>query len=94
VRKAADLRRRYAALLEQIRALLAQVQTAAQAFQTSVSAAGPVPGLAEQPTASSVVDFGALRQAGLDLLAAIQHYNQAERDLLFESVSTDIGVGD
>ena len=41
-----------------------------------------------------VPDFGSLRQRGQQLVAALQHHEAAETELTFESVSTDIGVGD
>jgi CheY-like chemotaxis protein len=94
VRLAAELRQQHHEFFGQIRALLTRVQSAARAFQAVADPAGVGPGLREPRAAGSVVDFSAIRQAGLKLLTAIHHYSKAERELLFESVSTDIGVGD
>jgi CheY-like chemotaxis protein len=94
VRLAAELRQTHTDLLGQSRVLWVRVQRAAQAFQASADPAGSAPGMRERRAAGSVVDFTALRQSGLQLLAGIHEHTRAERDLLFETVSTDIGVGD
>jgi hypothetical protein len=94
VRLAAELRQMHTDLLGQVRVLWVRIQRAAQAFQATANPAGPAVGLRESRAAGSVVDFTALRQSGLQLLAGIHQHTKAERDLLFESVSTDIGVGD
>jgi CheY-like chemotaxis protein len=92
-RRAAGLRQEAAGLLAQTRALLAQVRNAAQAFRSPSDPTRPPSGLTE-PRGGSVVDFNTMRRTGLKLLTAIRHHSEGERDLLFESVSTDIGVGD
>jgi DNA-binding response OmpR family regulator len=93
-RRAAGLSRQAANLREQTRALLVQVRQAAQAFQNQAPPAGPGTALRQPRPAGTVVDFNALRQTGLQLLTDLRQQGEAERDLLFESLSTDIGVGD
>jgi two-component system cell cycle response regulator DivK len=87
VRQAAQLRRQHADLLGRVGALRARVRGAGQAFQAPA-------GLAEPHPAGSVVDFSALRRTGQELVTALKRHAEAERSLLFESVGTDIGVGD
>jgi hypothetical protein len=93
-RKVAVLCKEHSALLERTRNLRAQVQSAAQAFQSpgdQVGAAHPLP---EPVRAGSVVDFTAVRRAGERLVAALRRHAEGERGVLFDSANTDIGVGD
>jgi hypothetical protein len=42
----------------------------------------------------TVPDFAGIRQRVEELLIALKKHTDAEADLVFETVSTDIGVGD
>jgi two-component system cell cycle response regulator DivK len=94
VRWAAELRQDRHHLLTQTRALLAQVRDAAQAFRPAGGGAGIADPLVEPAVAGPAVDFSAIRRSGERLVAALQRHVAAERELVFESVNTDIGVGD
>jgi two-component system cell cycle response regulator DivK len=94
VRRAAELRQERHHLLGQTRALLGQVRDAAQAFRPACGGAGIADPLVELAVAGPAVDFGAIRRSGKRLVAGLQRHVTAERELLFESVNTDIGVGD
>jgi hypothetical protein len=94
VRQVSALRREHTELQEQARGLQAQMHTAAQAFQAPHVALAKADHLPEPAPVGSVPDFGSLRQAVAQLLAALHHHQEEETKLLFESVNTDIGVGD
>jgi CheY-like chemotaxis protein len=92
-RRLGGCRREQGRLFEQMHALLAQVRSAIQAFQAGGEPSAPLGALPE-PAAAQPVDFNQIRQAGERLLAAVNRHIGRERDLLFESINTDIGVGD
>jgi two-component system cell cycle response regulator DivK len=89
-RRALALRQQCQRLGEQARALRGEVQGVAQIFQAPPIAGG----LPQVSGAGAVVDFSAIRRSGARLLEALKRHAAAERELLFESVNTDIGVGD
>jgi CheY-like chemotaxis protein len=86
--------REHNGLLEQTRILRAQVQGAAQAFNPAPKAGETPSGLPELGPRYCVVDFSYLRRGGQHLVTALRRHAQEERSVLFESVNTDIGVGD
>jgi hypothetical protein len=94
VRQVSELRREHTELQEQTRSLQTQLRTAAQAFQAPHASLGKVEALPEPVPLAPVPDFGSIRQAIAQLLAALQHHQQEETKLLLDSVNTDIGVGD
>jgi hypothetical protein len=94
VRQVSELRREHTDLQEQTRSLQTKLQTAAQAFQAPHATFAKVDALPEPAPLSPVPDFGAIRQAIGELLAALQRHRQEETKLVQESVNTDIGVGD
>jgi hypothetical protein len=94
VRQVSGLRREHTDLQEQTRSLQTKLQTAAQAFQGPHASLGQVDALPEPAPLQPVPDFGAIRQAIGELVTALQRHRQDETKLLFESVNTDIGVGD
>jgi CheY-like chemotaxis protein len=90
-RRVAEFHKQHDVLVEHARSLRAQVQRAAQAFRPRGEAAGSLLGRA---SVGPVVDFNALRRDGERLAAAVRDHAQKERSVLFESLNTDIGVGD
>jgi phage shock protein A len=94
VRQVSELRREHSELREQTRSLRTQLHTAAQAFQAPHASLGKVEALPEPAPVGAVPDFGSIRQAVGHLLTALQQHQKEETKLLFESVNTDIGVGD
>jgi two-component system cell cycle response regulator DivK len=94
VRRAAELRQERHHLLTQSRALRAQVRDAAQAFRPAGDRAGTVDALPEPAAVGRAVDFSEIRRSAEQLATSLKRHAEAERDLLFESLNTDIGVGD
>jgi len=94
VRQVNELRQEHCQLLEQARELQRQVRNALQAFQSSPAQNGEPNPLPAAMPAVTVPDFGAIRQDGEKLVAALKHHHEEETKLVLESVSTDIGVGD
>lgn len=88
-RQAAGLQREHAILLEQAIELRRQVQDARRTFE-------PLDPRARQAVSSpsAIPDFGALRQRAGRLLTDFRRHRERETDLVQESVTTDIGVGD
>jgi two-component system cell cycle response regulator DivK len=93
-RRAAALVQERGQLLEQTRALKAEVQRAAQGFQPAGGRAGASDALPEPAKGWGVLDFSAIRETGERLAAACARQAHAEREVVFESINTDIGVGD
>lgn len=91
-RQAGLLRQQQYRQLGEIRSLLAQVESAADAFQAPL--AGTSPDWPQPGPAGPVVDFHNLRYAGERLASSLKRQAAAERELLFESLNTDIGGGD
>jgi hypothetical protein len=91
-RQAAGLRRDYDELLKQCLALQEGVRRAAAAFAPTEALQSPK----RPPTSkdSPIPDFGALRDQAAPLLEELRRKKEAEIDLVQESVTTDIGVGD
>jgi hypothetical protein len=94
VRQVNELCQEHTHLFEQTRALQAQVRNVLRAFETSPAQAVPPDALPKPAAVVTVPDFGAIRQDGEKLVAALQHHHAEETKLVLESVSTDIGVGD
>jgi uncharacterized protein YdiU (UPF0061 family) len=93
VRRVAELRKEHTDFQERIRTLQQEAQRAAQAFQ-SWAQPPDSSALPEPEPVGGVPDFGALRQQGEELAAALTQHKEAETDITLESVATDIGVGD
>ncbi len=93
-RRVAWFRRDHNGLLEQTRILRAQVQNAALAFDPARKAGHTPATFPDLSPRDSVVDFSKIRRAGEQLVAALRRHAQEQRSVLFESVNTDIGVGD
>ncbi len=92
VRRVAELRQEHSDLLEEVRQFHNDLANAVQAFLPPP--AGTVNSLPEPRGSEAVPDFGALRQRGERLVAALEHHREEETTLTLESVTTDIGVGD
>jgi hypothetical protein len=93
MRRVTELRREHGHFLKEVHALQNTMEEAAQAFEPYAEFAGAPQALPE-PAVETVPDFGAVRQRVEQFLAALKHHTDAEADLVFETVSTDIGVGD
>jgi hypothetical protein len=93
VRRVSELRREHGDFLKEVRALQNDMERAAQAFEPYAEVAG-APQALPRPAVETVPDFGAIRQRVEQFLTALKEHREAEADLVFESVSTDIGVGD
>lgn len=93
-RQVGVLRQEHSDFLQHASALQLQLQRAASAFQSrreTFALSSPLP---EPQPLSTVPDFGALRQSGEQFAAGLRHHRETETDLLLETVTTDIGVGD
>jgi two-component system cell cycle response regulator DivK len=90
-RQAAELRQEHHRLREQTENLLAQVLSAAQAFQ---GGHGRLPDDLNGSIRTGPVDFSAIRRAGERLVNALNRHLEAQTKLLLDSLNTDIGVGD
>jgi len=88
-RQVTELRRQHADLLAQTVELCRQVRSARQTFGPADCSDLPAPALP-----SAIPDFGALRKQANQLLAGVRRHEERETDLVQESVTTDIGVGD
>jgi hypothetical protein len=84
VRQAVALRRQHAELIAEATALRDE---AARVLRTFDREAAPEP-------AAPILDFIAIRRRARNLLAVLEAHKEKETDLVLESVSTDIGVGD
>ncbi len=69
--------------------LLAQCLDLEEHVQQAIRALSPMPGRAGGPP-----DFGTLRSQGEKLLAHLRQNMEGETNLILESITTDIGVGD
>jgi hypothetical protein len=74
-------------VIRQVRSLRAAVHAAAQAFQLPAAAA-------PRAEAAAIPDFGSFRRQGQELADHLEKIENAETDLVLESINTDIGVGD
>jgi hypothetical protein len=92
-RRVGALRREHTTLRQRTSSLRERVRRVGRAFRPAAESAG-APALPEPRDEEPVPDFGALRGDAERLLAALNHHREGETDLVFESVSTDIGVGD
>jgi hypothetical protein len=94
VRQVGALCREHGDLLARTTALQREAQSAACAFTFPAlsRAAGYPPGGSGGPR--EIPDFGLLRQQAEQLLRALRRHQEDETDLVLESVTTDIGVGD
>jgi hypothetical protein len=93
MRRATELCREHGQLLEEVHALQEEVRGIVEAFRPYTELEGAAQALPE-PAIETVSDFGALRRRVEHLLTTLRHHMDAEADLVFETVSTDIGVGD
>ncbi|MCI0461395.1 MAG: hypothetical protein L0Z62_30975 [Gemmataceae bacterium] len=94
VRQVGGLRQEHTELLAQAEAMQRQVQRAADTFASQAVSAPLASPLPEPTPPQSVPDFGAIRQDGEQLVAALRQHSEWETDILLESVETDIGVCD
>jgi hypothetical protein len=94
VRQVGALCRQHGELLARTAALQREAQAAARAFTlpalSRAAAYPPADGVGPQ----EVPDFGRLRRQAEQLLQALRRHQEDETDLVLESVTTDIGVGD
>jgi hypothetical protein len=86
VRRISELRREHADFLEEVIQFQKQVQRVRQAFQAQDQ---PVNTLPAPAGPEAIADFGALRQRGEQLVAALQHHKEEETALTLESVTTE-----
>jgi hypothetical protein len=93
-RQTEELCQAYDKLLEQCSALLKETQRATEAFSSPPDPIGTTAPCTGRSCAAGVVDFGAIRQQGENLLASLRQNKDAETQLILESINTDIGVGD
>jgi hypothetical protein len=94
VRQVRDLRREHSELLARATALQREAQSVAHAFTFPRASQPAERWPAELATPQVVPDFGRLRQHAEQLLRALRRHQEQETDLVLESVTTDIGVGD
>ncbi len=92
-RQVGELRREHRDLFDQAGALEGQLRNAGQAFQSAAGSPAMNP-LPEPAKNSAVPDFGALRDSVARLLVTLKQHAKEETKIIFESVNTDIGVGD
>jgi hypothetical protein len=92
-RRVAELRRQHAGFLDQVRSLRRELEAVRQAWRPyeRLTGADTLPDL---PAVGAVPDLGALRQRVEDFWVALREHTRAEADLVVETVTTDIGVGD
>jgi CheY-like chemotaxis protein len=93
-RRVAEFRQQHDNLVEQTRSLRAQVKRAAQAFRSRGDTGARADTMPRFPSVGPVVDFIALRRSGDRLVDAVRRHTEQERSVLFDSLNTDIGVGD
>ena len=94
VRQVGTLRREHAELLAWATALQREAQCAARAFTFPAPSRAAEWPAGEPGSPRRVPDFGVLRQRGEQLLRTLRRHQEEETDLVLESVTTDIGVGD
>lgn len=89
-RQADGLRREHRFLLAQVIGLCEQVRNAQETFEPPAPLSGPpAPAFVRK-----IPDFGALRRQANQLVHSLRRHEERETDLVLESVTTDIGVGD
>jgi hypothetical protein len=93
-RQVGVLRQEHSDFLQQASALQLQLQRAASAFQLRREAPAMTNPLPEPEPPGTIPDFGVLRQRGEQFATALRRHRETETDLLLETVTTDIGVGD
>jgi len=93
-RQVSELRREHRELLQQAHALQGRVQTAAQAFDSSMQPLTESNSLPKPAGDTGVPDFGVIRQEASQLVAVLHRHLDDEARLILDSVNTDIGVGD
>jgi hypothetical protein len=90
-RRAGELRGANLDRIRQARTLEQQLDQALQAFQPpSVLSNASTTGAGT----ATVADFGAIRAAVEQFLEDLRRYQEAEAQLVLETVNTDIGAGD
>jgi hypothetical protein len=95
VRRVSELRRQHEDFVRQIWDFRRDVAEAAATFRRTIPRpTAPSVGLPEPAGPGAVPDFGALRQRGGRLTAALRQHRDAETGLTLDSVTTDIGAGD
>jgi hypothetical protein len=93
-RRVANLRQEHGAFLEQTRALKQEMDGIRQAFKPYEDLTAQPDPLPRPPAVAAIPDFGSLRQRVEQLWAALDHHTHEEANLVVETVTTDIGVGD
>jgi hypothetical protein len=86
-RQADELRSELDEFMKRIAPLRDETARAVEAFQ-------PLTTTSARPASSGIVDFGAIRQQGEQLLAGLRENEDEEAKLILESINTDIGAGD
>jgi len=81
-------------LLARATALQREAQSAARAFTFPAPSRAAAYPPAELSGPRQVPDFGLLRRRAEELLHALRRHQEDETDLVLESLTTDIGVGD
>jgi hypothetical protein len=94
VRQVGVLCREHEELLARAAALQREAQSVAHAFTFPKASRPGEPWPGEPSTPQVVPDFGLLRRHAEQLLRALRRHQEQETDLVLESVTTDIGVGD
>lgn len=92
-RQVSELRQEHRDFVQQAGLLGREVASAAELFESQTQPK-PASTLPEPAGVRAIPDFGAIRQRVERFLDAVRHHLNAENDLILESVTTEIGVGD
>ncbi len=93
-RQVGDLRQEHKDFLQRAALLEKHIGSAAEPFASradTITATSPLP---EPAAVRAIPDFGDLRQRGEQFIRALRRHLEQENDLVLESVTTEIGVGD
>jgi hypothetical protein len=93
-RQVGELRQKHRDFVQQASLMKNEMSRAAELFERRAAPFGPASTLPEPAGVHAIPDFGAIRQRAERFIGALQHHLQVENDLILESVTTEIGVGD
>lgn len=93
-RRADELERELHHFLDEVRALLQQVQGAAEGLGMDANPAELAGALTVAPEAGAVADLGVFRQHARQLAEAMRRFEHEETDLILDAVTPDVGAGD
>jgi Hemerythrin HHE cation binding domain len=93
-RQVSELRQEHRDFVEQASGLQNEVARAAKLFQSRTQPVAAVSPLPEPAGVPGIPDFGVLRQRAERFIGALHHHLEVEDELIVESVTTEIGVGD